>query len=42
VGKVCVEGAVEREVLGVVCEGAVDAAVAGRDVLVCQAGEEFL
>jgi hypothetical protein len=28
--------------LGVVCEGAVDAAVAGRDVLVGQAGEEFL
>jgi hypothetical protein len=34
VGEICVEGTVEREVFGVVCEGAVDAAVAGRDVLV--------
>ena len=34
VGEVCVERAVEGEVVGVVCEGAVDAAVAGGDVLV--------
>jgi hypothetical protein len=34
VGEVCVEGATEGEVLRVVCERAVDAAVAGRDVLV--------
>jgi hypothetical protein len=42
VGEVCVEGAVEGEVLGVVGEGAVDAAVAGSDVLVGQAGAKFL
>lgn len=42
VGEVGVEGSVEREVLGVVGEGAVDAAVACGDVLVGQAGEEFL
>lgn len=42
VGEVGVEGSVEREVLGVVGEGAVDAAVARGDVLVGQAGEEFL
>lgn len=42
VGEVGVEGSVEREVLGVVGERAIDAAVACGDVLVCQAGEEFL
>lgn len=42
VGEVGVEGPAEREVLAVGGEGAVDAAVAGCDVLVCQAGEEFL
>jgi hypothetical protein len=41
-GEVCVEGTAEREVLRIVGEGAVDAAVARSDVLVVEAGEEFL
>lgn len=42
VGEVCIEGAAEREVGGVVVEGGVDGAVGDGDVFVLETGEEFL
>jgi hypothetical protein len=42
VGEVGVEGAAEGELGGVVVEGGVDGGVGGGDVLVLEAGEEFL
>lgn len=41
-GEVRVEWAAKRKVLSVVCEGAVHAAVTGRDVLVIQASKKLL
>jgi hypothetical protein len=42
VGKVCVEGTAKWKVGCVVCNGAVDAAIAVKYVLIVEAGEKFL